>query len=224
MKKFFQLFLIFAVLLISSCEVQLPNPLKFDDLKSTQSAQTILSNSKKEHASNTFPLTNSTTSPSNFSSSLTFEGNLLALPQRGIISDSSEYIPGNPKSHSTMPIAHNLSLIIDNTREEDEIYRPVFEEYLKYYYPEYTFQVVNITNFQLAGTTYKKAQAFAAESIDTSMLLFYDGNDILDSFHHDVILRQNRILMFLIVLLRKTSLKSVLMRPLLQVPMLIKKL
>lgn len=191
MKISLLLYLVCAGLLLSGCDINLPNPLHLDNPKSTQSIETALSDSKSTLPVNIFPSTNPHTNSSKLSSSFTLESDLFSFPQTGIISESSEYLPGNPKSHSTKPVARDLSLIIDNTREEDEVYRPVFAEYMKSNYPEHTFRIVNITNFQINGTTYKKAQAYAAESTDISMFLYYDGIDILDSFHQDVILRQN---------------------------------
>lgn len=195
MKKIFLLYSILSALIISGCAINSPSTSTLDNtediLESTQSTQTTLSDSTNGLPHTPILSTNSFSSSSKISSSSMFENKVVTLPQTGIISEPSEYFPGNPKSHSRKPLARDLSLIIDNTREEDEIYRPLFNEYLSYHYPEYTFQVMNITNFQIDGITYKKAQAFAAESIDTSMFLYYDGNEIFDSFYHDVILRQN---------------------------------
>lgn len=193
MKHIFLLTLIFTSLLTSSCELnqttgtQLNNPISNHITAATNNP------TKNTTTTNSSENSGFSTNSQEVSTSTAFGSDSFHSPQSGIISDPLEWSAGNPKSHPIKPIARDLTLIADNTREEDESYRPVFEDYLKQHYPEYRFRVVNIANFQQDGTSYKKAQAYAAESIDTSIFLYFDGNNIYDSFYNDVILRQNTL-------------------------------
>lgn len=112
-------------------------------------------------------------------------------PIRGILSESKEYVPGNPMSHALNPVERKLSALPDKTRKENEKYRPFFEEYLNEFYPEYDFRITDIMDYQSAGRTLKKSRAWAAQSTDTAMDLFFDGDQITDSFEQDVIGRRN---------------------------------
>lgn len=115
----------------------------------------------------------------------------VTYPKSGILSDKAEYNPGNPKTHALVPLALDTAALPDNTRPENESYRPVFEEYLKINYPEQPFRVVNIEDYQHQGVTYKKADAYSSGSADLNLRLFYDGIKLFDSFQKDVVSRQN---------------------------------
>ena len=112
-------------------------------------------------------------------------------PTKGILSDPAEYSPGNPKTHAPVPLVPDLTDLTDNTRQESKVYLPVFEDYLKRTYPEQTFRIINIQNYQHQGITYKTARAYSQQSSDILLELYYDGNKIFDSFQKDVVGRQN---------------------------------
>ena len=112
-------------------------------------------------------------------------------PIPGILSDLSEYSPGNFKSHALVPLEPDTKKVPDKTRLENEKYRTVFDKYLKLNYPEQPFRILSIEDYQDQGLTYKKATARSKQSADIMMVMYYDGTKIVDSFQKDVISRQN---------------------------------
>lgn len=114
-----------------------------------------------------------------------------SYPLTGILSDPSEYSPGNPRTHAPAPILPDHSQLADKTGEGFEKYRSVFLEHLRQNYPEHSFRLVSIMNHQEDGKTYKEAAAFSEESLDIAMKLYYDGKNVTDSFDRDVIGRRN---------------------------------
>lgn len=113
-----------------------------------------------------------------------------SYPTSGILSDPIEYQPGNPKTHAFVALEPDPKILPDKTRSENDRYRPVFEEYLKFNYPEQTFRLVSIESYQQQGTTYKRATAYSTESSDIIFNLFYDGTNLFDTFEKDVVSRQ----------------------------------
>lgn len=193
MKPIILLLLTLTSLITSSCEFNQATGTQFNNPNSNHMTAATNNPTKNTTTTNSSKDSSFSTNSQEVSTSIASGSDSFHSPQSGIISDPIEWSAGNPKSHPKYPVARDLTLLADNTREEDEAYRTVFEDYLKHHYPEYQFRVVNITNFQEDGTSYKKAQAYAAESIDTSMFLYFNGHDIYDSFQNDVILRQNTL-------------------------------
>ncbi|MFB0958075.1 MAG: hypothetical protein QMB61_03540 [Clostridiaceae bacterium] len=109
----------------------------------------------------------------------------------GILSDPAHYSKENPKSHPLVPVPRDLTTLTDNTIKANESLRPVFQKYLQENYPEYTFRVADILDYQKEGKTFKQAKAYSKESIDTVFSLYYDGIKVFDSFHRDVIERHS---------------------------------
>lgn len=111
-------------------------------------------------------------------------------PTAGVLSDPALIAPGNPRTHAELPVPRNLEELVDKTRSENEAYRPVFADHLRRTYPEYSFAIVDIMEYQQDGKTFRQAQAFAHESLDVNLFLYFDGHQVFDSFQRDVIGRR----------------------------------
>lgn len=172
--------LILSALLISGCSLNLRTP-------AGPAETTTATSVSQSDTAPTLNHTTQTTAPPTGSTQTT----PASIPAKGILSDPAEYGPGNPKSHAAQPVPRDLALLEDKTREEDEVYREIFEDHLKQHYPEYSFRVIDIMNFQSNGTTFKRSRGYAAQSQDIAMDLYYDGAKVFDSFQQDVVERGN---------------------------------
>ena len=111
-------------------------------------------------------------------------------PTTGILSDPTEFQPGNPVSHALVNRKPSTKVPADKTRPQNNHYRPIFNDYLAAHYPEQSFRVVSIEDYQRHGLTYKRGTAYSLDSADIIFELIYDGRTLTDSFQEDVVTRQ----------------------------------
>lgn len=193
MKKELLILWLTGALLITGCNLGISGTSGTTGPAGSAAVTSVAPGTTKQPAGSTSATTNSTaTAPGTTGPTVPVNAVPVGTdPIPGILSYPAEYSPGNYKTHALVPLEPNTKLYPDKTRVENEKYRTVFDEYLKLNYPEQTFRVLSIEDYQYAGLTYKKATARSKQSSDIIMVLYFDGTKIVDSFQRDVISRQN---------------------------------